>query len=43
MELELKGLISESDSRDYKSLILQEDPEVFCLFAEYFEELVDQI
>ena len=43
MELELKGLISESDAQDYKSLILQEDTEVFSLFAEYFDELIDQI
>lgn len=43
MELELKGLISETDGRDYKSLILQEDPEVFYLFTEYFEDMIDQI
>lgn len=43
MELELKGLISENEGRVFKSLILQEDQEIFALFMEYFEDVVDQI
>ena len=43
MELELKGLISENDARVFKSYILQEDQEIFSVFMEYFEDLIDQI
>lgn len=43
MELELKGLITENDARNYKSHILQEDPEIFHLFSQYFQEFIDQI
>lgn len=43
MELQLKGLISENDGRVYKSHILQEDPQIFSLFMEYFEDIIDQI
>ena len=42
-ELELKGLISEKDSGYYKSLIIQEDPEIFEHFMGYNNDLYDQI
>jgi hypothetical protein len=43
LELELKGLISEKEAGQVKSLVLQEDVETFKLFSEYFDETVDQI
>ena len=35
-ELELKGLISEKDSGYYKSLIIQEESDIFDIFTGYF-------
>lgn len=43
LEIELKGLLSEKEAGRFKSLVLQEDPDTFRLFRDYFEDRMDQI